>query len=138
VGHGKEQLFNALVLQTSVELTEELLGLVRADPSQVLPHRFVRSSFLAAVRRPLMFALLTGDTELLGKLSKVPLRQMKAQSGDQYSRMMIALGLLRGDVPHLQYTMRAAVAHSMKERDRLTGAASRTLRSQRRPQVSPC
>jgi AcrR family transcriptional regulator len=105
----KEQLFTALVLRTSMELTEELLGLVRADPTQVLPHRFLRSSFLAAVRRPLMFALLTGDTELLGKLSKGPLRHMKAQSGDQYSRMMIARGLLRGDVPHLQYTMRATV-----------------------------
>ncbi|MDC0674390.1 TetR/AcrR family transcriptional regulator [Nannocystis radixulma] len=105
----KEQLFTALVLRTSMELTEELLGLVRADPTQVLPHRFVRSSFLAAVRRPLMFALLSGDTELLGKLSKGPLSRMKAQSGEQYSRMMIARGLLRGDVPHLQYTMRAAM-----------------------------
>ncbi|MBZ5713374.1 TetR/AcrR family transcriptional regulator [Nannocystis pusilla] len=105
----KEQLFTALVMRTSVEVTEELLGLVRADPAEVLPHRFMRSSFLAAVRRPVMFALLTGDNELLGKLGKGPIRQMKERSGEHYSRMMIARGLLRGDVPHVQYTMRAAM-----------------------------
>ncbi|MCY0987030.1 TetR/AcrR family transcriptional regulator [Nannocystis sp. ILAH1] len=105
----KEALFTALVMRASIELTEELLARLRADPFEVLPHRFVRSSYLAAVRRPVMFALLTGDTELLGKLSQGPLRQIKLQSGTHYSQMMIARGLLRGDIPHIDYTMRAAI-----------------------------
>ena len=105
----KEQLFQALVLRTSVELTEELLELLRADPMEVLPHRFMRSSFLATLRRPLMLALLTDDGELLGKLSQGPLRRVKAQSGEHYCRMMIARGLLRGDVPHVVYAIRAAM-----------------------------
>ncbi|PCC72101.1 transcriptional regulator, TetR family [Nannocystis exedens] len=105
----KEQLFTALVIRTSLELTEELLALLRADPMEVLPHRFIRSSFLAAMRRPVMFALLTGDTELLGKLGQGPLRRLKAQSGQQYSRMMIERGLLRGDVPQLDYAIRSAI-----------------------------
>ncbi|WAS95211.1 TetR/AcrR family transcriptional regulator [Nannocystis punicea] len=105
----KEQLFTALVVRTSIDLTEELLAQLRADPSEVLPHRFVRSSFLAVVRRPLMLAQLMGDSELLGKLGEGPLRRLKAQSGDRYGRMMIERGLLRGDIPHVDYAMRASV-----------------------------
>lgn len=105
----KEQLFQALLLRVSVEVTEELLALLLADPMEVLPHRFMRSSFLAAMRRPLMLALLTDDGELLGKLGQGPLRRAKAQSSDHYCQMMIARGLLRGDVPHVLYAMRSAV-----------------------------
>lgn len=104
----KEQLFQALVMRTSIELIEELLGRLRADPTYVLPHRFMPSSFLATMRRPLMLALFTDDGELLGKLGKGPLRRLKARTGEHYARMMLARGLLRRDVPHITYAMRSA------------------------------
>lgn len=104
----KEQLFQALLLRESIGLIEELLQRLRADPLEILPHRYMRASFLAVLRRPLIFALMTGDTEMLSRFKQGPLREVQAQANVRYFRLMLAGRLLRADVPNLAYTMRAA------------------------------
>ena len=58
----KEQLFEALIMRESIGVLNGLVEAFRADPAEVLPHRFFARSFLAAMRDPLMKALVTGDT----------------------------------------------------------------------------
>ena len=106
----KAQLFNALMLRESISLLEELLDRLRDDPAEIIPHRFVRASFVATMRRPLLVAVLTGDTELLGKLKDGPLRSQEVLANEQYYDLMTRHRLLRDDVPNLIYAMRAAAA----------------------------
>lgn len=103
----KDQLFNALLLRESISLVEELLTRLREEPAEVVPHRFVRASFLATLRRPLLMAVLTGDTELLGKLRDGPLRSQQALANERYYGLMTRHRLLRDDVPDLVYAMQA-------------------------------
>lgn len=106
----KDQLFSALMLRESISLLEELLDRLRDDPAEIIPHRFVRASFLATLRRPLLMAVLTGDTELLGKLKDGPLRSQEVLANERYYDLMIRHRLLRDDVPNLIYAMKAAAA----------------------------
>ncbi|GAA4837535.1 TetR/AcrR family transcriptional regulator [Saccharopolyspora rosea] len=105
----KEALFEALILRESVDLIDELVAALRRAPEEVLPHRFLRRSFLAAIRRPLMHALITGDTELLGNLKRGSLRGQELLAGDQYFALLDQYGLLRTDVPDLRYALGAVV-----------------------------
>lgn len=105
----KKQLFEALILRESAELTEELLDELRRDPEQVRPHRFLRSSFLATVRRPLMRALLVGNTELIGDLKQGSQRGQQLVAEDHYFRLLVSHGLLRDDIPDLPFALNAAV-----------------------------
>lgn len=104
----KDQLFSALMLRESIGLIEELLDRLRDDPTEVIPHRFVRASFLATLRRPLIMAVLTGDTELLGKLKDGPLRSQEVLAHERYYDLMTRHRLLRDDIPNLVYAMQAA------------------------------
>ena len=105
----KAQLFEALLARESIELTEEVLTELRRDPSAVLPHRLMRTMFLATDRRPLVKALLTGDMELLGKLADSPLGKQDAIANAEFFAVMARYGLLRTDLAHLDYTMQAAM-----------------------------
>ncbi|MGH3794579.1 MAG: TetR/AcrR family transcriptional regulator [Pseudonocardiaceae bacterium] len=104
----REQLFQALMLRESIGLVEELLDRLREDPAEIIPHRFVPASFLATLRRPLIVALLTGDTELLGRLMDTPLRSQELLAGERFFALMTRHRLLRDDVPNLAYAMQAA------------------------------
>src|SRR5687768_9951480 len=66
----REALFGTLLLREVVAIWRELLARVRADPTEVLFHRVMRSLMLIALPRPLARALFTGDRELLGKLAQ--------------------------------------------------------------------
>jgi AcrR family transcriptional regulator len=104
----KEQLFEALVLRETIDLVEELLDHVRADPAEIVPHRYFRASYLATVRRPLLVAVLAQDTEVLGRLAHSSLRGQQTLASDRYFAIMLRRGLLRDDVPHLSYAIDAA------------------------------
>lgn len=107
----KELLFEALIMRESVELVGETLAALRSDPAEVLPHRFLSTSFLLTTRRPLMQALLTRDMELLGKLAESPAAERDLLAMRQFFDVMTRHGLLLGEdeVPHLSYTVQAAV-----------------------------
>ncbi|MBA8827441.1 AcrR family transcriptional regulator [Saccharopolyspora lacisalsi] len=105
----KDLLFQALLARESVELLDEALAELRRDPSEVRPHRLMRTMFLATERRPLVKALLTGDMEMLGSLADSQLGRQDAVSNAEYFASMTRHGLLRTDVAHLDYTMNAAL-----------------------------
>lgn len=105
----KKQLFEALILRESAGLTEELLDELRRDPEQIRPHRFMRLSFLATIRRPLLRALLVGNTELIGDLKQGSQRDQQLLAADRYFELLVSHGLLRDDVPDLPFALNAAV-----------------------------
>ncbi|NUO61852.1 MAG: TetR/AcrR family transcriptional regulator [Hamadaea sp.] len=104
----KDEVFEALLLRESIEVVEEFAALLRRDPGQARPHLFARASFLAVIRRPLLRALFTTDTELLGKLAHHPLRSHDLHATDRFQAVADRYALLRADMPHPRYTMAAA------------------------------
>lgn len=104
----KDQLFHGLILRESIGLVAETLDRLRSDPAEVVPHRFLRAAFLATMRRPLLVALLTGDGELLGKLTDSPLRSQELLANRRFYDVMTRHHLLRDDIPNLTYAMQAA------------------------------
>jgi AcrR family transcriptional regulator len=104
----KDLLFEALLLRETAGLFDDLLDPVRANPDEIMPHRFVQASYLAAHRRPVIAALVTGDAELLGKLHEHPLRGQDLLATERYFELMQRDGFLRDDVPNLRYAMQAS------------------------------
>jgi AcrR family transcriptional regulator len=101
----KERLFESLFLRESVGMITELVDGVRRDPEEIRPHRFMRTSFLATQRRPLMRALVTGDAELIGNLKK----SRGQEFADRYFELVTKYDLVRDDVPHPTFSMNATV-----------------------------
>jgi len=104
----KESLFHALLLRESLRAAEGLLEKLDEDPAEVLPHRFHRAVFLQTQRNPLLGALISGNTELLGRLKKHPLQDQDAVVTERYLKTMTDRGLLRDDLPHLPYALRSS------------------------------
>ena len=63
-------LFRAVFEREVLAAIDELAGVLRAGPGGWRPHRLARSYFLAIISRPLLTALILGDSELLGKLAR--------------------------------------------------------------------
>lgn len=122
----RDALFGTLVLREVLALWQELLSLLRSDSKEVLFHRMVRSVMLIGMRRPLGKALLTGDKELLGKLTEKgfgvePIQQ--AIFKGEFLSQVRELGLLRSDMnPDQQYYALRATVNGFLQIDRfLTG-----------------
>ncbi|MFR9729032.1 TetR/AcrR family transcriptional regulator [Saccharopolyspora sp. MS10] len=104
----KLALFQSLLVRESLELTEEMRAAVRAEPTEVRPHRLLRMSYLASFRRPLVLALTTRDTEVLGDLRQHAEREHEDRTGHDFMAVLARTGLLRADLPDLGYGMHAA------------------------------
>jgi AcrR family transcriptional regulator len=65
----KLDLFAAVLVRESIDVTHELLDALRADPAEVALARTLRTSHLAVQRRPLTRALMAGDVEVLGAIA---------------------------------------------------------------------
>lgn len=104
----KENLFQALLLRESLRAAESLLERVEEDPEEVVPHRFHRAAFLHTQRNPLLATLISGNTELLGRLKKHPLQDQDAVVTERYLKTMTARGLLRDDIPNLLFALRSS------------------------------
>ncbi|HEV2783727.1 MAG TPA: helix-turn-helix domain-containing protein [Actinophytocola sp.] len=103
----KQELFEALLRRESIALIVRLLERLRADPAEVRPHRMSRGTFLACLDAPLMLALVTGDSELLGQLRDSPHAGQDLVATDQIYDIWARHGLIRTDVPNLRYAMTA-------------------------------
>jgi AcrR family transcriptional regulator len=105
----KERLFEALLQRETVKVVDELVARLAEDPFEVLPHRHIRTSFLATVRHPLMAAILTKDTELLGEHGRnSTTRAEDAMMAQRIFEILARHGLVRTDVPNLHYAISAA------------------------------
>ncbi|WET78576.1 TetR/AcrR family transcriptional regulator [Amycolatopsis sp. QT-25] len=104
----KETLFHALLLRESLRAAEAILDRLEEDPAEVVPHRFHRAVFLYTQRNPLLGALITDNTEMLGRLKKHPLQDQDTVVTDRYLKTMTDRGLLRDDIPNLLFSLRAS------------------------------
>lgn len=99
----KDELFGSLLLRDQAVVLSDLIYRLRDDSSQVLLHRVIRHLFLTTMRRPLCKALVTGDTEVLGRLAvngKGTLRDSRAASQQaryDYLRLLTTQGLFRAE-----------------------------------------
>ncbi|AXB42130.1 hypothetical protein A4R43_05965 [Amycolatopsis albispora] len=121
----KHELFEALLMRESIALVDELLDELRADPAVIAPHRIFPRAFELTARRPLVAALITGDTDLLGKLaSDSNLRSYKLLANDRGYQVLVRNGLLRGDLPSVQYALQAVITgfYFYDSLDPVTGA----------------
>jgi AcrR family transcriptional regulator len=101
----KELLFQALMMRESADLTDEILGRIRADPAMILPHRMISASFLVTHRRPLVMAMLRGNADMFGSLGDLALRKQQDELRRQFEEAMLRHGLIRSDVPNLTYAL---------------------------------
>ncbi len=95
----KEALFESVLLRESLVVWHALIARMRADPSEVLLHRFLRAHTLVIRGRPLARALFTRDVALLGKLTQSSVAQQNQQvtTARDLIAMLRGLGLIRGD-----------------------------------------
>ncbi|MDI2032106.1 helix-turn-helix domain-containing protein [Saccharopolyspora sp. TS4A08] len=106
----KEQLFEALIMRESIGMLNELTEAMRADPAEARPHRFFRRSFLLTAHDPLMKALVTGDTELLGNLKRFGRSGEAQRFGDRYRELIFKHRLLRDDLPNAYLALTATAS----------------------------
>ena len=64
----REALFVAVLLREFLGAMDTLIAGLSADPGNVLLHRVTRAQFLQIRNRPLLCAVYTDDSEVLGKL----------------------------------------------------------------------
>ena len=96
----REALFVAVLLREFLGAMDELIAGLRADPRAVLLHRVTRAQFRQIMRRPLLRAVYTEDSELLGKLCKGlqdTLDPRHHTAFEDYLTLLGEHGLLRGD-----------------------------------------
>ncbi|MHC1561329.1 TetR/AcrR family transcriptional regulator [Actinomycetospora sp. C-140] len=113
----KLDLFAAVLVRESVDVTRDLLDALRADPAQATLDATLRASFLAVQRRPLTRALLAGDVELLGAIAtdtKAGLEIVtdKSAFAAEHFALLHRHGLLADDpatTPDLTYRLGASV-----------------------------
>lgn len=98
----RDELLFAVLLREGAATFDELAQGMRADPAEVALHRYVRTVFLHAMRRPLLAAIYTRDTEVLGRLVTTDGSRGVAHSKMTLSTEHFALlakhGLLRADL----------------------------------------
>jgi AcrR family transcriptional regulator len=103
----KEQLFVTLLRHESVDMVTKVVAAIRADPTEALPHRLMRATFLDTLRNPLLTAMVTGDTDVSGRAGDTALTGKDLLINYESFDLMIRNGLLRRDIPQLDYAFQA-------------------------------
>ncbi|WP_051580379.1 TetR/AcrR family transcriptional regulator [Pseudonocardia acaciae] len=95
-------LFMCVLMRESLGLLDELAEAIRRDPASVLPAEQARLTYLAVQRRPLLRAMFSRDTELLGDLADEgavePMRGLKADLANEMFELLRDRGLMRTDL----------------------------------------
>ena len=96
----KEAVFESVLLRELMAVWSELLERMRADPSEVLLHRWLSALFALIQQRPLARALFTRDIELLGTLahSGIAAGPQQLTTAKGLIVRLRELGLLRTDL----------------------------------------
>jgi AcrR family transcriptional regulator len=97
----REALFVAVLLRELLGSAEELIEGLRTDPRSVLLHRLTRAQYLNVQRRPLLRAVYTDDSQVLGKLRtglQETLDRRHHTAFEGYLLLLSEHGLLRAGV----------------------------------------
>jgi AcrR family transcriptional regulator len=88
----REALFVAVLLREFLGSTEELIAELRDDPQAVLLRRITRGQFLRIQARPLLRAVYTNDSELLGKLRDAVQQALDPRHHSAFEEYLALLG----------------------------------------------
>jgi AcrR family transcriptional regulator len=95
----REALYNAVIEREFLAVIDEILAAIRRDPKEALLHRVVRTEFLAVMRSPILRAIFTADTRMLGKLSRGGVdKALEAHKNIIFRELLTQHGLLRDDI----------------------------------------
>lgn len=99
----RDDLLFAVLLREGAATFDELVQGLRADPAEVALHRYVRTIYLHAMRRPLLAAIYTRNTEVLGRLVTTDdsrgVAHSKMTLSAEYLALLAEHRLLRADLP---------------------------------------
>ncbi len=102
----RQALYAAVIEREFLAVIDEILLAIRHDPKESLPHRIVRTEFLAVMRRPILHAIFTADISMLGKLSKGGIdKALEAHQNmifGEYQQLLVEHGLLRDDISYAE------------------------------------
>jgi AcrR family transcriptional regulator len=98
----REALFIAVIARDTVKLFDTMIEAIQKDPSEILLHCMIRRVFSMVQERPLLQAVFSRDTEVLGDLVREsaaqPLRGRKVAFSHEHFGLLRAHGLLRTDM----------------------------------------
>jgi AcrR family transcriptional regulator len=97
----RETLFYAMLMRESISLLGELLDRMRADPAEILPHRALGWLLERSMQEPMVAAMVTRDTDVLGKLveqNAAGATQSGAELNREYLGVLREHGLLKTDL----------------------------------------
>ncbi|MEU9118432.1 helix-turn-helix domain-containing protein [Streptomyces sp. NPDC048506] len=114
----KDALFLAVLVKEQIHSQQRQLTQMRHDPLEVLPSRRAGSLFREFLHRPVLRALYTDDSDLLGRLNDIAKKefaQLIAETDRMLGRHLQVLrehGLVRddADVHHQRYSLMATVS----------------------------
>ncbi|WP_437339375.1 TetR/AcrR family transcriptional regulator [Sorangium sp. So ce394] len=98
----REALFLAVLARDALRMFDRFAEVIREDPAEILLHRVMRRRLLLLEEYPLLQALFSRDTEVLGSLisdsTARPLQAHKLAYLREYCGLLRSHGLLRTDV----------------------------------------
>ncbi|WP_437564229.1 TetR/AcrR family transcriptional regulator [Sorangium sp. So ce542] len=98
----REALFLAVLARDALRMFDRFAEVMREDPAEILLHRVMRRRLLLLEEYPLLQALFSRDTEVLGSLvtdsTARPLQANKFAYLREYCGLLRSHGLLRTDV----------------------------------------
>jgi AcrR family transcriptional regulator len=104
----REALYTTVIQREFLEIIDEILLAIRHDPNNALPHRIVRTEFLAVMHRPILHAIFTADIIMMGKLGigkggiDKALEAHQNMIFDEYQQLLVEHGLLRDDISYAE------------------------------------
>jgi AcrR family transcriptional regulator len=100
----REALFMALLTREYLAVVEEFRQRLLNDPESVTLHELTKQAILLSMNRPLIKAMLLGDTEVLGELARreyadpTSVTQRRVAFGLYYIDLLRSKGLVRTDI----------------------------------------
>lgn len=98
----RSRLLGSVLMRESLAIADEVIAAVERDPAAVLPAEQARITYLATRDRPLTWAMVTRDREVLGELAHEqavePLWEFNRGLGHELLRLSRDHGLLRADL----------------------------------------
>ena len=95
----REALYTAVIEREFLAVIDEILAAIRRDPKESLLNRVVRTEFLAVMRSPILRAIFTADTSMLGQFSKGGVdKALEAHRNIIFRELLVQHGLLRDDI----------------------------------------
>jgi len=95
----RDQVFLSVAAREAAEMNDAVAAAMESDPAEIALDRYMRRNFLEAMRRPVLRAVFTRDSDTLGKLLTTPaygkLEYTKPIAYRAYLNVLIDAGLLR-------------------------------------------